>query len=341
MDDVGARAAYERMLAIDPKDADAADALERTNAKRAKWRELLERYVHEAQGAGDSAFRSSLLVSAAEVVFRYGRGEGNDAGAKSKEPVDRIVSLLRDALHLDPKNRRAEMLLERLLRDDGRWDDVAEALERFASEATQKDEKIAGWLRLARTFAKKLKSADRAAAAYERVLDVAPGNAEAASFLSDHFTTREMWEHLVALYEGQLSAGALRGKEEESGRDPAGRDGPLADARAARGRGGLVRAAPQARPGAPGDALVLPRVVHGARRERAPRGDLQRRPEGDARRPRARRARRRGRQARGGRRQRAEGDRAVARGACGKTPATGKRATRSSASTARRRAGTR
>jgi tetratricopeptide (TPR) repeat protein len=211
MDDAGARAAYEQMLARDAKDTDAADALERTNAKRAKWRELLERYVHEAQGAGDSAFRSSLLVSAAEVVFRYGRIGGE------KEPVERIVSLLRDALHLDPKNRRAEMLLERLLRDDGKWDDVAAALERFASEATQKDEKIAGWLRLARTFAKKLKSADRAAAAYERVLDVAPGNAEAASFLSDYFTTREMWEHLVALYEGQLSAGALRGKEEESG----------------------------------------------------------------------------------------------------------------------------
>ena len=174
--------------------------------------------MHEAQGAGDSAFRSSLLVSAAEVVFRYGRGDGSARDeSKPREPVDRIVSLLRDALHLDAKNRRAEMLLERLLRDDGRWDDVAEALERFASEATQKDEKIAGWLRLARTFAKKLKSADRAAAAYERVLDVSPGNAEAASFLSDHFTSREMWEHLVALYEGQLSAGALRGKEEESG----------------------------------------------------------------------------------------------------------------------------
>ncbi len=211
MDDAGARAAYERMLVSDPKDGDAADALERTNAKRTKWRELLERYVHEAQGAGDSAFRSSLLVSAAEVVFRYGRSGGE------QEPLERIVSLLRDALQLDPKNRRAEMLLERMLRDDGRWDDVAETLEKFASEATQKDEKIAGWLRLARTFAKKLKSADRAAAAYERVLDVAPGNAEAASFLSDYFTTREMWEHLVALYEGQLSAGALRGKEEESG----------------------------------------------------------------------------------------------------------------------------
>jgi tetratricopeptide (TPR) repeat protein len=217
MDDAGARAVYERMLANDAKDVDAADALERTNAKRSKWRDLLDRYVHEAQGAGDAAFRSSLLVSAAEVVFRYGRIDGEDGGAKLKEPAARIVSLLRDALHLDPKNRRAELLLERLFRDDGRWNDVVEALERFANEATQKEEKIAGWLRLARTFAKKLKSADRAAAAYERVLDVAPGNVEAASFLVDHFTSREMWEHLVALYEGQLSAGALRGKEEESG----------------------------------------------------------------------------------------------------------------------------
>lgn len=82
MDDAGARAAYERLLASDPKDADAGDALDRTNAKRSKWRELLERYVQEAQGAGDPAFRSSLLVSAAEVVFRYGRNDSE------KEPLD-------------------------------------------------------------------------------------------------------------------------------------------------------------------------------------------------------------------------------------------------------------
>src|SRR5579864_6803487 len=41
MDDLGARSAYERMLANDAKDTDAADALERSNAKRSKWRELL------------------------------------------------------------------------------------------------------------------------------------------------------------------------------------------------------------------------------------------------------------------------------------------------------------
>src|SRR5580704_19230378 len=210
LDDTGAKAAYEALLSLKPDDENAAEALERGAAKRAKWRDLFDRYVQEAR-SGDPGFRSSLFVSAAEVVYRYGRDEGR------AEPLERVVGLLREALGIDPKSRRAEMLLERVLREGGRWDEVAQALERFASEATQKDEKVAGWLRLARTFAKKLKSPDRAAAAYERVLDVAPGNAEAASFLSDHFTSREMWEHLVALYEGQLSAGALRGKEEESG----------------------------------------------------------------------------------------------------------------------------
>src|ERR1019366_3463856 len=44
MDDAAARSAYERLLANAPGDNDAADALDRTNAKRAKWRELSERY---------------------------------------------------------------------------------------------------------------------------------------------------------------------------------------------------------------------------------------------------------------------------------------------------------
>ncbi|MGD0674749.1 MAG: tetratricopeptide repeat protein [Polyangiaceae bacterium] len=211
LDDERALAVYERLLALRPDEIDASDAKERSAAKRAKWRELVERYEQEASRTADPAFRSSLLVSGAEAMYRYGRAEGGQPG------VDRIISMLREALQLDPKNRRAEMLLERVLGGEGRWDDLAAALERFATEATQKDEKIAGWVRLARVLAKKLGSRERAAAAYERVIDLSPGHSEAYSFLSDYFTSREMWEHLVALYEEQLATGVLRGKEEEFG----------------------------------------------------------------------------------------------------------------------------
>jgi tetratricopeptide (TPR) repeat protein len=211
LDDGRARTAYELLLGVRPSDAAATEAIERSDAKRGKWRDLVERYVQEARGAADGTFRSSLLVSAAEVTYRYGREAGAD------EALERVVTLLREALNLDAKNRRAEMLLERVLREAERWDDLATALGRYAEESSQKDEKIAGWLRLARVFTKKLEAPERAAEAYQQVLDLVPGHPEATSFLADHFTSAQRWEHLVALYEGQLSGGAFRGKEEEFG----------------------------------------------------------------------------------------------------------------------------
>ncbi len=211
LDDERARATYEKLLAVRPGHGLASEALERSAAKRSRWRDLVVRYLDEAKAAADPAFHSSLLVSAAEVLYRFGRGEGET------DALDRIVGVLREGLALDARNRRAQLLLERVLRAEGRADDVAAAIERFAGEATHKDEKVAAWVRLARLLAKKLESPERAVAAYERVLDLVPGHAEASNFLADFFTSHEMWDHMVALYEGQLSAGALRGKEEESG----------------------------------------------------------------------------------------------------------------------------
>ena len=207
LDDEGATGAYVRLLELRPGDAGAEEALERVEAKRGKWRDLVERYVQEAHGTGDPGFRSSLLVSGAEVTYRYG----------TEKDRRRIEPLLRDALELDAKNRRAELLLERLLRSEGRWEDLTKALSHYAEEAAQKEEKLAALLRLARVWRRKVQQPDRAAAVYESVIDLVPAHQEATSFLADHFTTQEQWEHLVALYEGQLSTGALRSKEEEFG----------------------------------------------------------------------------------------------------------------------------
>src|SRR6516162_9288664 len=89
LDDPRAQAVYDRVLALRPGDADAAEAKERSDAKCAKWRDLVDRYVHEASRTADPAFRSSLLVSAAEATYRYGRDANPD------EAVERIVALLR------------------------------------------------------------------------------------------------------------------------------------------------------------------------------------------------------------------------------------------------------
>ena len=46
-----------------------------------------------------------------------------------------------------------------------------------------------------------MKSSDRAAACYERVLDFAPGHPEGMRYLVEYFTQHEQWDHLVALYD--------------------------------------------------------------------------------------------------------------------------------------------
>ncbi len=211
LDDDGARAVYERLAELRPADSLALEAAERSEAKRAKWSELADRYIQEAARATDPAFKSSLLVRAGEVLCRHAK-QSSDS-----DSVGRSIELLREALRLQPHNLRAEILLERVLRDESQWDALAAAIETFATESTQKEEKVGAWLRLARTLAKRLDSRERAAAAYERVIDLSPGHPQATGFLVDHFTSLKMWEHLVALYEEQLGAGGLRTKDDVLG----------------------------------------------------------------------------------------------------------------------------
>lgn len=217
LDDERATLAYMELLELKPGDTAAEEAIERSEAKRGKWTELVERYVSEAKQAGEPSFKSSLLVSAAEVAYRYGRPalSGDDKSSKKKLAAlgEEIVGGLREALEIDPKNRRAPHLLEHVYRAEGRWEELAALLEKVATDATAKDEKIAGFVRLARVLEKKLKAPERAVAAYERVIDLSPGHSEATSRLVEFFSEREMWDHLVALYEEQLRSGARAGQE--------------------------------------------------------------------------------------------------------------------------------
>jgi len=205
-DDQRATAAYQRLLEIRPSDPTSEEALERSESKRKKWKELVQRYLEEAAQATDAAFKSSLLMSASEVAYRYGE--------RSKKTLGEIAARLEEALKLDPKNGRVANLLERIYRSQENWQKVARLLETRASDAPTKEERALTLNRFGRVLSRKLEADDRAVAAYVRVLDVWPGNAEAMSFLSEHFSKTEQWDHLVALYEDQLRGGGAKSGEE-------------------------------------------------------------------------------------------------------------------------------
>ncbi|MBI5533423.1 MAG: tetratricopeptide repeat protein [Deltaproteobacteria bacterium] len=201
LEDVRATAAYKRLLEIRPGDPTATEAVERNEDQRAEWRTIADRNIAEARKVDEPELTSSMLATAAEMIFRYGRSE---------QTVPEIIELLEESLKLDPKNRRSGLLLERVYRDAGRWEDVARVLESFATEASSRDERFAALIRLARVVVRRLGNEARGVAAYERALDLSPGYAEAMSFLSDFFSKSERWEHLVAMYEDQLRGGGYR-----------------------------------------------------------------------------------------------------------------------------------
>lgn len=196
-------AAYVRLLELRPDDPTATSAIENDEAKRSRWRELVARYASEAE-AGDSAFRSSLHASAADVAYRYG---GDDAQGE-------VVQHVEAALALDPKNRRAASLAELVYAKARDWESVARLQALVLSEATQKEDRLAAGLRLGRTASRKLDDTPRATSAYKDVLDMVPGQPEALSFLAETYSASELWDDLIALYEDQLRGGGVKAGEE-------------------------------------------------------------------------------------------------------------------------------
>src|SRR5262249_55404196 len=154
--------AYRRLLDLRHEDPAALEALESDEAKRAKWSDLVSRYLHEAEG-GDDAFKSSLYASAAEISYRYGGGAGR---AEARKYVERAIAL-------DRRSRRAASLGEIAYGGASDWEGVARCQAAMLDSAPQKDERVAAGLRLGRTAARRLNDTQRAIQAFQSVLDLA------------------------------------------------------------------------------------------------------------------------------------------------------------------------
>ncbi|MFO0678456.1 MAG: hypothetical protein U0169_18105 [Polyangiaceae bacterium] len=210
-DDEAAVNAYRELLVLRPEDPDAEQAIENSAAKRVRWRALVERYLTEAETSKEAAFKSSLLVSAAEAAYRYGRLENRVEGAGSIRPLDPnldtdVVRRLEHALAIDPDNRRAEQLLEHVHRDAKRFDALARAMESYAEKVSIPEERALAFLRLARVLSKDLGAPERSIGAYERVFEIWPGHPTATSCLVEVMGSRGMWEDVADLYARQLHA---------------------------------------------------------------------------------------------------------------------------------------
>ncbi len=195
LDAQGARQAYDNALRLTPEDSEALEGRKRLEQAEKSWRKFAKRFTEEAEGASETSLKASLLLRAAALVWQY-RKKGREEEADN---------LFRAALQAEPGNRRAVLLYEHSLRLRKSWGPLAELLLESAEQARDKSDQVSLYTRAGRVALRRLDDEARAAACYERVLDLEPSNAEAMAFLSEHYTKQARWDDLVAMYEQALS----------------------------------------------------------------------------------------------------------------------------------------
>jgi tetratricopeptide (TPR) repeat protein len=198
LDEAGASECFQAVLQARPDDEVATETLQQIAIGRDNWEKFAQKYLDEARASTDRHLTTQLYLSAAEVVARH-------------QPASpRVEEYLRQALAIDPKNRKAALHLERLLKRDERWADLQRLLADRVEAAATRDEKVAAHIGLAELASRHLGDADAARDALMKAIALDPSSPVALRQLAEIYAASEKWAELVALYQG-----ALRGKRGE------------------------------------------------------------------------------------------------------------------------------
>ena len=154
------------------------------------WQERADGLVAQANEAGDSG-AAPLLAAAGELYLRY-------------HPLtDEGEALLRRSFALDARQRRADVLLERVLRRAGHHEKLAAQLKKRI-QAAGNPQDLAAARAAAGRLAEQMKKPDQALEHYREALTAVPGHERALHGVARVLTAREDWAELVAVYETAL-----------------------------------------------------------------------------------------------------------------------------------------
>lgn len=162
---------YRRALELDVASADALSALGRKLREGERWKDLAAVLEVELQGSTDKARRARIATRAAEVYEE-----------RLTQP-DRAVTLYEMAREAEPTYRPALDALARLRsstastkNDQATYRKLADELEREATTVPDETSQVAALARAAEIWSDLLNEPRRAATAWEKVLELSPGN---------------------------------------------------------------------------------------------------------------------------------------------------------------------
>jgi tetratricopeptide (TPR) repeat protein len=200
-DDSTAITYLRRALGVDPMSREGFDALEKALRAAGKWDELERLLRHRATLTEEPRAKAQLIRRRIELY------------EDQLPDRDALIAALEELAAIEPPRGAATLRLRELLREDGKWQELAARmeLELDANVADPQhvtdDERqnlVREILELAAIVREHLTDRDHAAELLHRALSVDPMHDEALARYSEHFRERRDWRGLTDLLEFAL-----------------------------------------------------------------------------------------------------------------------------------------
>ncbi len=161
-----ATAAFDRILAVDPRHVVAFESLERLHTAASRWESLIELYLNRLETREEVQERSELLRRIAKI-FEENLGDSNQA-------FDALVNAFSEDYHDDETAR----YLERIAQATNRWAELLSTANGWLTDTTDPDEKIALCLRLGKWYGQDLGHPEWAQPYYQQIMQLDPNNVQ-------------------------------------------------------------------------------------------------------------------------------------------------------------------
>jgi tetratricopeptide (TPR) repeat protein len=202
---------WQQVLDSDPANADALGALAGLYERSKDYDKLVDVLEKQAEVTYDNAPKIQILTKLGTI---YGDRLSNDEGA---------VNAWRALLAIEPNDRKAQEALKKkylalgrwddlevFYAESGKWDEFIRVLEQQEAKETSPEAKIGMLFKIAELWADKKQKNDRAARAYEKVLELEAQNLRAAEALIPIYSQAGNSKALASAIEVKL------GHEEDS-----------------------------------------------------------------------------------------------------------------------------
>ncbi|MBM4360789.1 MAG: hypothetical protein FJ096_22000, partial [Deltaproteobacteria bacterium] len=180
---------YSQVLALEPNDAEATDALiEKYEAMR-RWPDLVALLQKQADAAVETTRRVDLNL---RIAFLY-----LDKFRNQAEAIKAYETVLSD----DPANRGAIEALQDMYEKRREWEKLVAVQRQLADAEPEASTRAAKYKEIADNATKKIRKPSISLELWEEVLAIQPGDIDALRALVALYEAEKQWDHLVETVE--------------------------------------------------------------------------------------------------------------------------------------------